>query len=115
MEKYKYKHLPMGIKITPGVFQIVVSKLVQDMEYSKTYLHDLLILTNRSFKDHLLKLEMVLARLSTSGMRVNHKQMQSVSKYTKLWSVNDILRSFELENIHENLEEHLSKQRLDLA
>jgi hypothetical protein len=35
------------------------------------YLDDLLILTNSSFKDHLLKLEMVLARLLTSGMRVN--------------------------------------------
>jgi hypothetical protein len=43
------------------------------MEYVKItcYLHDLLILTNSSFKDHLLKLEMVLARLSTAGMRVN--------------------------------------------
>jgi hypothetical protein len=50
-----------------------MSKLVQDIEYVKTYLDDLLILTNRenSFKDHLLKLEMVLARLSTAGMRVN--------------------------------------------
>jgi hypothetical protein len=50
-----------------------MSKLVQDMEYVKTYLDDFLILTNRnnSFKDHLLKLEMVLARLSTAGMRVN--------------------------------------------
>jgi hypothetical protein len=37
------------------------------------YLDDLLILTNRknSFKDHLLKLEMVLVRLSTAVMRVN--------------------------------------------
>jgi hypothetical protein len=41
------------------------------MEYVKTYLDDLLILTNRSFKVHLLKLEMVLARLSTTDMRVN--------------------------------------------
>jgi hypothetical protein len=63
----------MGIKIGPDVFQNVISKLVQDMEYVKTYLDDLLILTktNSSFKDHLLKLEMVLARLSTTGMRVN--------------------------------------------
>jgi hypothetical protein len=61
----------MGIKIVPDVFQNVMSKLVQDMEYVKTYLDDLLILTNSSFKDHLLKLEMVLARVSTSGMRVN--------------------------------------------
>jgi hypothetical protein len=51
--------------LDPDVFQNVISKLVQDMEYVKTYLDDLLILTNSSFKDHLLKLEMVLARLST--------------------------------------------------
>jgi hypothetical protein len=61
----------MGIKIAPAVFQNVMSKLVQDMEYVRIYLDDLLILTNNSFKDHLLKLEMVLARLSTDIMRVN--------------------------------------------
>jgi hypothetical protein len=57
--------------LVPDVFQNVMSKLVQDMEYVKTYLDDLLILTNSSFKDHLLKLEMVLARVSIAGMRVN--------------------------------------------
>jgi hypothetical protein len=38
MGKYKYKHLrlPMSIKIAPDVFQIVMSKLVQDMEYVNT-------------------------------------------------------------------------------
>jgi hypothetical protein len=35
------------------------------------YLDDILILTNNRFKDHLPKLEMVLARISTTGMRVN--------------------------------------------
>jgi hypothetical protein len=51
-------------------FQNFMSTLVQDMEYVKTYLDDLLILTNSSFKDHLLKLEMVLARLSTNELLV---------------------------------------------
>jgi hypothetical protein len=75
-EKYKYKRLLMGIKITPDVFQNIMSKLVQDMEYVKTYLDDLLILTNSRFKDYLLKLEMrngsskTLNRC-TAGMRVN--------------------------------------------
>jgi hypothetical protein len=41
------------------------------MSSLKCYLDDLIIQTNSSFKDHLLKLEMVLARLSTAGMRVN--------------------------------------------
>jgi Reverse transcriptase (RNA-dependent DNA polymerase) len=48
-----------------------MTKLTQDMDYIKAYLDDLLILTNQSFNDHLTKLEMVLARLSTAGMRIN--------------------------------------------
>jgi dihydroorotate dehydrogenase len=36
MGKYKYKRLPMGIKIAPDVFQNVMSKIVQDMEYVNT-------------------------------------------------------------------------------
>jgi predicted nucleotide-binding protein (sugar kinase/HSP70/actin superfamily) len=57
--------------LVPDVIQNVMSKLVQHMEYIKTYLYDLFILTNNSFKDYLLKLEIVLIRLSTYGMRAN--------------------------------------------
>jgi hypothetical protein len=64
--KYKNKRLPMGIKIAPDVFQNIISNLVQDIEYVKTNLDDLLTLTNIMFNNHLLKLEMVLARLSTN-------------------------------------------------
>jgi hypothetical protein len=35
------------------------------------YLSDLSILTNISFKDHLLKLEMVIERVSTTGITFN--------------------------------------------
>jgi Reverse transcriptase (RNA-dependent DNA polymerase) len=69
--KYIYKRLPMGFKIAPDVFQNVMSKLTQDMEYVKTYLDGLLILTNKNCNDHLPKLQMVLARLPTAGMTVN--------------------------------------------
>jgi hypothetical protein len=34
--KYKYKRLPMGIRISPDVSQNIMSKLVQDMKYVKT-------------------------------------------------------------------------------
>jgi hypothetical protein len=73
MGKIQIQTLTHGYQdcLVHDVFQNVMSKLVQDMEYVKTYLDDLLILTNSSFKDHLLKLEMVLGRLSTAGMRVN--------------------------------------------
>jgi hypothetical protein len=87
--KYKYKRLPMGIKISPDVFQNVMSKLAQDiMDYVKTYLDDLLILTNKTFNNHLTKLEMVLARLSTDGMRdkaFKSKFFSEQIKYLGYW------------------------------
>jgi hypothetical protein len=56
--------------LVPDVFQNVMSKLVQDMEYGKTYLNDLMILTNSSFKNHIFKLEKVQAIISTNEMLV---------------------------------------------
>jgi hypothetical protein len=44
---------------------------IWNMLRQSSYLDNLLIITNSSFKEHLLKLEMVLARLSSAGMRVN--------------------------------------------
>jgi hypothetical protein len=73
-ENYKYKRLPMDIKIdlVHDVFQNFISKLVQDMEYVKTiiYLNDLLTLKNNSFKYHLFKLKIFIARLSTIELLV---------------------------------------------
>jgi hypothetical protein len=67
--KYKYKRLPMGVKIAWFLMFFKTSCIslskIWNMLRQTFYLDDLLILTNSSFKDHLLKLEMVLARLST--------------------------------------------------
>jgi hypothetical protein len=75
MGKYKYKCLPMGIKIAWFLMFFKTSCLslskICNMLRPRYYLDDLLILTNSSFKDHLLKFEMVIERLSTAGMRVN--------------------------------------------
>jgi hypothetical protein len=69
MGKYKHKRLPMGIKIAWILMFFrtscqILSK-VWNMLRQLFYLDDLIILTNSIFKDHLPKLEMVLARLST--------------------------------------------------
>jgi hypothetical protein len=58
--------------LDPDAFQNITSKFVQDMECVKTmhYLDDLLIKTNICFKDHLIRLEMVLARISFNKMLV---------------------------------------------
>jgi hypothetical protein len=76
MAKYKYKRLPMGIKIAWFLMFFKTSCLslskIWNMLRQPYYLDDLLILTNRnnSFKYHLLKLRMILARLSTNGLLV---------------------------------------------
>jgi hypothetical protein len=56
MEEIQISTLAHGYQdfLVPDSFQNVMSKLVQDMEYVKTYLDDLLILTNDIFNDHLL-------------------------------------------------------------
>jgi Reverse transcriptase (RNA-dependent DNA polymerase) len=66
--------------VAPDVFQNVMSKLTQGMTYVKTYLDDLLILTNNNFQDHRTKLEMVLARLSTAGMRINAEKSKFLTE-----------------------------------
>jgi hypothetical protein len=43
--------------------------------------------------------------VTTLSLKPNQLQMQSLSEYTKLLTVNDMLRSFDLGNNHENLEE----------
>jgi hypothetical protein len=61
MGKYKYKRLPMGIKIPPDVFKTSCQSLskIWNMLTLTCYLDELLTLTNNdnSFKDHLLKLK----------------------------------------------------------
>jgi hypothetical protein len=75
MGKYKYKRLPKGIKIAWFLMFFKTLRLSLFKLWNAfrkiCYLDDFSILTNSSFKYHLLKLEMVLARLSTSGVTVN--------------------------------------------
>jgi hypothetical protein len=76
MGKIQIQTLTHGYQdwLDPDVFQYVMSKSkVWNMLGEPSYLDDLLKLTNNnnSFKDHLLKLEILLARLSTAGMRFN--------------------------------------------
>ena len=61
----------MGIAGSPDIFQEKMSHLMEDLEYVRTYLDDLLVLTKSTFDDHLAKLEVVLQKLHRAGLRVN--------------------------------------------
>ncbi|MGH7974221.1 MAG: reverse transcriptase/ribonuclease H family protein, partial [bacterium] len=68
---YKYLRLPLGVANSPDIFQDKMSDLMIGLEFVRTYLDDLLVITKASFEDHLLKLRLVLQRLSDAGLRVN--------------------------------------------
>ncbi len=48
-----------------------MSNLMATLEFVRTYLDDLLIITKGSLKDHLEKLSMVLTRLQDVGLKIN--------------------------------------------
>ena len=71
--KYEYQHLPMGLCNSPDIFQEKMSTLMQELEYVRAYIDDLLIITKSSFEDHLYKLGKVLTKLRHAGLKVNAK------------------------------------------
>jgi Reverse transcriptase (RNA-dependent DNA polymerase) len=70
--KYEYCRLPMGLSISPDVFQEKMSELMAGLDFARAYLDDLLILsTEKGFDKHLEKLEQVLTRLQEAGLKIN--------------------------------------------
>ena len=72
--KYEYQRLPMGLCNSPDLFQEKMSNLMSDLEYVRTYIDDLLVITNGNWTDHLDKLEQVLLRLQKAGLKCNAKK-----------------------------------------
>ena len=86
--KYEYLRLPMGLCNSPDIFQEKMSELMTGLEYVRTYLDDLLVITNGSYADHLQKLDAVLTRLQNAGLKVNAKKSffaQGELEYLGYW------------------------------
>jgi hypothetical protein len=73
--KYQYLRLPMGISCSPENFQENMSDLMQHLNFVRTYLDDLLVISCSTFENHLEKLECVLKILSYKGLRVNTEKL----------------------------------------
>ena len=61
----------MRVSCALDIFQEKMSDLIEGLEFARTYLDDLLCLSSGSLQDHLAKLENILHRLSTAGLRIN--------------------------------------------
>ena len=60
--KYKYNCIPMGVCIAPDIFQERMSALVDDSDFFRVYLDDLIIITSGSFEEHLAKVKEVMTK-----------------------------------------------------
>ena len=69
--KYSYQALPMGLCNSPDIFQEKITELMEGLEFARTYLDDLLIISKRDFNDHLKCLELVLDRIEAAGLKIN--------------------------------------------
>ena len=69
--KYEYQKLPMGLCNSPDIFQEKMNELFAGLDYVRTYIDDLLILSSKSFEDHLQKLDKVLKKLLKAGFKIN--------------------------------------------
>ena len=61
--KYEYLRLPMGLCNSPDIFQEHMSGLMEDLEYVRTYIDDVAILSQDTWGDHLVRVDKVLTRL----------------------------------------------------
>ena len=65
--KYEYLRLPMGLCISPDIFQEKMSELMIGLEFARAYLDNFLIISKTDFNEHLEHLEVALNRLSKAG------------------------------------------------
>ena len=54
----------MGLYNSPDIFQEKMNALFNGQEYVRTYIDDLLLISNKSFDDYVNKLDKVLSKLT---------------------------------------------------
>lgn len=67
---FRYNRLVFGIASSPAIFQKTIEHVMQGVPGTQVILDDMII-TGKSNKEHLQNLEVVLQRLSNSGLRAN--------------------------------------------
>lgn len=72
---YKVNRLPFGVKPAVSIFQKTVEKVLQDVKGACNYLDDIVV-TGKTFEEHLSNLETVFKKLQDAGFTLNIKKCQ---------------------------------------
>jgi len=79
---HKCLRLPMGLSVSPDLFQDHMQKLLADLPFVKVDSDDVLIFSDGSCEDHLKKATQVLMRLHSKNLAVNAKK--------SFWAVKEV-------------------------
>ena len=69
--KYEYQKLPMGLCNSPDIFQEKMNELFSSLEYVRTYIDDLIIVSNGYFEDRLNKIDKAFKILLKARFKIN--------------------------------------------
>ena len=69
--KSRYNCLPMGMCASVDIFQAKVEEMIGDIEGVKTYIDDILVLSQYILSNHIEKLSIIFDRLRTEGLKSN--------------------------------------------
>jgi Reverse transcriptase (RNA-dependent DNA polymerase). len=72
--KYRYKRLPMGIKIAPAFAQAVMTQLFNDLDFVECFIDDLAVFGNGTLEEHLKQVNEVLRRLNQCNFSLKPKK-----------------------------------------
>jgi len=69
--KFRYKRLPMGVSCSPDIFQAKIYELLGDIEGTKAYIDDILVIKKGTFDEHLVQLDTIFDRCQKVGLKIN--------------------------------------------
>ena len=61
----------MGLCNSPDIFRAKINKIINSLDYVRTYIDDLLIISNKSLEEHIKNLDRDLSRLKSAGFKMN--------------------------------------------
>ena len=81
--KYQYERLPMGLSVSPDIFQHKMDELLGDLPYVLIYIDDILIFTKGNVHDHLQHLDTVLGRMAEAKLQISLPKSHFFAKEAK--------------------------------
>lgn len=67
---YRYKRLPMGVKISPDIAQSIMEEALQGIDV-EVYIDDIGYWSNGTYEEHMAVVDTILQRLADNGLKCN--------------------------------------------